>query len=30
MAPAPAPVGLKGDTNNVREHEKMAKDWFKL
>jgi hypothetical protein len=30
MAPAPAPVELKGDTNNAGEHEKMAKDWFKL
>jgi hypothetical protein len=30
MAPDPAPVELKGDTNDAGEHEKMAKDWFKL
>ncbi|GAB7335867.1 hypothetical protein MBLNU13_g08128t1 [Cladosporium sp. NU13] len=30
MAPDPAPAELKGDTNDAGEHEKMAKDWFKL
>ena len=30
MAPDPAPVELKGDTKDAGEHEKMAKDWFKL
>jgi hypothetical protein len=30
MAPDPAPVELKGDTNDAGEHEKMVKDWFKL
>ena len=30
MAPAPAPAELKGDTNDAGEHEKMAKEWFKL
>lgn len=30
MAPDPAPADLKGDTNDAGQHEKMAKDWFKL
>ncbi|KAM0706414.1 hypothetical protein Q7P35_005740 [Cladosporium inversicolor] len=30
MAPDPAPAELKGDTNEAGQHEKMAKEWFKL
>jgi hypothetical protein len=30
MAPDPAPAKLKGDTNDIRQHERMAKEWFKL
>ena len=30
MAPEAAPVKLKGDTNDVGQHEKMAREWFKV